>query len=101
MWRKEIRITPYPTLTRLIFYEKWNHSTALKVNVKNKQANQSNKQKKTGTTLALLRTAFLYNSNHAEKAASPETDLHTFILEKPDEQFTPRSHSTTSSRTIE
>ena len=67
--------------------------------VKNKQANQSNKQ--TGTTLPLLRTAFLYSPNHAEKATSPETDLHTFILEKPDEKFTPRSHSITSSRTTE
>lgn len=106
MWRKEIKITPYPTLTRLIVYEKWNYSTVLKVDVKNKQANQSNKPKKkktkkTETTLPLLRTAFLYSSDHAEKATSPDTDLHTFILEKPDEQFIPRAHSITSSRTTE
>ena len=68
----------------------------------NKQTNQTNKQtNKTETTLPLLRTAFLYSSDHAEKATSPETDLHTFILEKPDKQLIPRSHSIISSRTNE
>lgn len=41
VWRKEIRITPYPKLTGLILHEKWNHSSILKVRVKNKQANQT------------------------------------------------------------
>lgn len=68
--------------TRLILHEKGNHSSTMNFRVKNKQTNQT----KTETILPLLSTAFLYGSNHSGKVASPEIDLQTFILEKPDEQ---------------
>lgn len=88
VWIKEIRITPYPVLTGLILHEKWNHSSVLKVRVKNKQTNHTK------------------NSNHPTPAqpcffrrlsacwgGQSEAGLQTSILEKSEEQ--PHSKSAT------
>lgn len=55
MWRKEIRITPSPTLTRVIFHERSNQTSNLKVTVfkrpkPNKSRNHPTSALKTVTT---------------------------------------------------
>lgn len=97
MWRKEIRATPYSTLTGLIFCKKWNHISTSNVTGKAKQKGKHTyepshtKQNGNHPISSYLFPPAPYGSNSTSKVAQSWEWLLTFILEKQDERPIPSS----------